>query len=197
LKTIQKKLSEVKVSIDSSRVTEWDKKHIAIQATAQVIAYEKGDFNIKKIKELILKFDEEMKRLLYLNEWKSALNYDESEDAFEAKDRAKTMERLISSINPIPKEKRKGRHPNVPRVIREIVFIPGIFDERDGITKINFRKLKIAFYYLAVVLAFKRYPVVAIKKHPIILKYTKPIPVFFHSLLECWIDEALKMVDFC
>jgi hypothetical protein len=113
-KSIQEKLEKVNLSIDSSRVTEWDKKHIVIQTTAQVIAFDHGYFNIRKIKEEILNFDYIKKSWFYLDQWKSAFEYNKNECPCEDKDRAKAIERLIASVNPLPANKRRGRPPLNP-----------------------------------------------------------------------------------
>lgn len=192
---IQELLKKSGVIADTSKVSVKDKKHIAIQAAAQVIGYEHARFNIKEIKDEILHFNEAVQELMYLNEWRSVLDYDEGEEGFDAKDRAKALEGFIASVNPIPKGSRRGRGSKELPDSQEIILIPGICEtDSSGITKINFPKLRIAFCYFTLILSYKSYSSEELKKHPIFIAYTQKIPVYLHSLLDRWISEALEKI---
>jgi hypothetical protein len=192
---IHTKVKAAGIMINSSRITEREKKHIAIQAMAQVIAYYNGYFNIKKIKTVILEIDSEIGNYLYLDQWKSARDYDESVDGFEPKDRAKKLERLIASINPIPGS-QMGRTPKTPKLSTEIRHIPGIFEEINGMTKIHFGKLKIAVTYLALSLGLCYDSYNEMMEHPIILKYCNRLPILFRGFLKSSVEEGLKVAEF-
>ena len=144
---VQQKLG---IYIDYTPLSKKDRKHIPIQAAAQVIGYQLDEFNAQHVKNEMFNNDK-LFGILPLDEWKSVRDYDESEAGFSDKDRAKRIVTLISSVNPIPIEKRRGRKPYSARSIEvEPILIPSMINPKTH--RVNYQKVNIAIEYIAKVL---------------------------------------------
>lgn len=187
-KNIQKRLDLLEVQIDNRPLSKKEKKHIAIQAIAQVIGYKNGYFDTQKMKTVILRYPGILPTLFHLYDWPSIREYQNNQasaDPSNHKDVMRDIEKLIASVRP---SRTEGHKSIASRKEEQIQFIPGIFEEKN----IHFPKLLRALTNIIVMLISIKVKSRDVSSHPILEKYRQNLPTLFHGLIEQHIQDATK-----
>lgn len=174
-KIIQQQFQSIGIIIESLPLSGWDLKHIALQALAQYWVYKSGDVNSTRIKERILDSDKHIQSLFRIGEW-NCINRT-SDNIGLPKDRARTIERLISDVC-------RSRNINIVNDAKAV--------------KINFGKMKAILYYLSIALAMDGVSLEAILRHPLVRSYLSRVPWFpsLYSMATGWVKQAVRSVNF-
>jgi hypothetical protein len=200
---IQNKFAKLGILIESDPISKArdrrERRKLVVQTIAQAIAYEKGRFNEREIKNYIFNLDTKMKYLTFLNQWNCINNHEDEidPDIEPDKDQGRSIEKLISKVNPLSKEKRKGRGSQGSRDTKDIKFIPGIFQVESSLTRINYHKLRIFSHFFAITLRNEEKSLNQIIEHPVFIKYQNQLPVLplLYDLMPHWAACAIKYVD--
>jgi hypothetical protein len=188
------------ISIDYSKSSKWNKKHIALQSAAQVIGYNKKQFNITHIRKEMIN-DNKLFDLLGLKDSKSISNNFEEIISEEKTSNgiAKSLDKVIGMINPTPEKQKRGRPKNtIVMLLDNIVLIPGIVNPKTS--QINFQKLFFAIGYLSKVLALRGRSYEEIIENSIIKIYKDLLPFTFGETVNFCVRKALdfncRLFDF-
>lgn len=202
---IQNKFAQLRIQIESDPISKArdirERRKLIVQTLAQAIAFEKGRFNVTEIKDYIFNLDAKMKYVAFLDQWNCINNYDNEEeiefDTTPDKDQGKSIEKLISKINPLPKNKRRGRRTENTRETKDVKFIPGIFQFENDLTRINYFKLRIFSHFFAMVLTNEGKSLHQIIEHPVFVKYQNQLPVLplLYDLMPHWAACAVEYVN--
>jgi hypothetical protein len=161
----------------------WNKRRVAWQITAQILALEHGQFNVTHIKNAILN-DEELCDLIDVSCLMSIHNQDT---------RGRGLEDVIRLVNPNPENERKGRAPK--QVKRQnylsTVPVPSLKSATDGI---DAQILWFIFYVITKVLQLhgNSNSIELIRNHTLIQEYKKITPTNLLPLVNIWITICAK-----